>query len=437
MAANPTVLFLDEPTSGLDSVAADTVMDAVKAITATGRTVVCTIHQPSRYLFGMFDHLLLLKRGGQTVFFGETGLGAGDLIAYLTAIPAVPPYNSVQNPATWMLNALDAEGVDFARQYADSDLHLRNKTELESLLQNVEIVEAPKHLFESSLWTQFRLLLLRWGRLQWRTPGYNISRTMTTVAIALITGTVFYQIDARDPQSFFSKVGVQYNAFVFTGIIFLNALQPVFARERLVFYREKAACMYRPGVLSLAAGLSEVPYVVCNSLVFASIFYWMVGLKPAVSAYWFWVLVYLLHISFCTAFGLFLASVCPTVEIAWTLTSTFIPLWALLCGYMLPRLSIPWWWRWLHYTIPPTYVFQDLISSQFYCDTADLAQLCPTITSFAAGSPQPQLLWPYARDRFNLNYGARWAYVGILAGSVVLSWVASALALRFVDHSKR
>jgi len=70
-------------------------------------------------------------------------------------------------------------------------------------------------------------------------------------------------------------------------------------------------------------------------------------------------------------------------------------------------------------------------------DTADLAQLCPTITSFAAGSPQPQLLWPYARDRFNLNYGARWAYVGILAGSVVLSWVASALALRFVDHSKR
>eukprot|EP00667_Euglena_gracilis_P001821 EG_transcript_1821 len=41
MAANPAVLFLDEPTSGLDSMAADAVIDALKVVTASGRTLIC------------------------------------------------------------------------------------------------------------------------------------------------------------------------------------------------------------------------------------------------------------------------------------------------------------------------------------------------------------------------------------------------------------
>eukprot|EP00961_Rhodomonas_salina_P251954 3405995-Rhodomonas_salina.1 len=51
MAANPSVLFLDEPTSGLDSRSARVVMRAVRRIAASGRTVLCTIHQPSYEIF--------------------------------------------------------------------------------------------------------------------------------------------------------------------------------------------------------------------------------------------------------------------------------------------------------------------------------------------------------------------------------------------------
>jgi ABC-type multidrug transport system ATPase subunit len=92
MAADPALLFLDEvrssqshfsthrdcacvcesyhrcaalqqPTSGLDSFGAERVMLAVKNIAARGTSVVCTIHQPSATIFGMFTHLLLLKKG--------------------------------------------------------------------------------------------------------------------------------------------------------------------------------------------------------------------------------------------------------------------------------------------------------------------------------------------------------------------------------------
>lgn len=57
LVANPSVIFMDEPTSGLDARAAAIVMRAVKKIVETGRTVVCTIHQPSIDIFESFDEV--------------------------------------------------------------------------------------------------------------------------------------------------------------------------------------------------------------------------------------------------------------------------------------------------------------------------------------------------------------------------------------------
>ncbi|KAK1312861.1 ABC transporter G family member 31 [Acorus calamus] len=65
LVANPSIIFMDEPTSGLDSRAAAIVMRTVRNTVDTGRTVVCTIHQPSIDIFEAFDELLLMKRGGR------------------------------------------------------------------------------------------------------------------------------------------------------------------------------------------------------------------------------------------------------------------------------------------------------------------------------------------------------------------------------------
>lgn len=59
------------------------VMRAIRKVAATDRAVICTIHQPSTYIFEMFDALLLLKKGGQPVFFGPLGENFGTLISYL------------------------------------------------------------------------------------------------------------------------------------------------------------------------------------------------------------------------------------------------------------------------------------------------------------------------------------------------------------------
>ena len=57
LVSNPSIIFMDEPTSGLDARAAAIVMRTVKNVADTGRTVVCTIHQPSIDIFEAFDEV--------------------------------------------------------------------------------------------------------------------------------------------------------------------------------------------------------------------------------------------------------------------------------------------------------------------------------------------------------------------------------------------
>ena len=56
LLTDPKLLFCDEPTSGLDSHMAASVVDLLHGLAAEGRTVICTIHQPSSQVFIKLHH---------------------------------------------------------------------------------------------------------------------------------------------------------------------------------------------------------------------------------------------------------------------------------------------------------------------------------------------------------------------------------------------
>lgn len=68
---DPPLLFCDEPTSGLDSYMSMNIVKTLKTLAAQGKTILCTIHQPSSPIFQLFDRLLLLAEG-RVAFMGDT-----------------------------------------------------------------------------------------------------------------------------------------------------------------------------------------------------------------------------------------------------------------------------------------------------------------------------------------------------------------------------
>ncbi|HYQ14121.1 MAG TPA: ATP-binding cassette domain-containing protein, partial [Polyangiaceae bacterium] len=71
LVTDPVIMFLDEPTSGL---AADDTQALVQLLAdlakQTGKTIITTIHQPSKEEFEKFNQTLVLGPGGLTIFFG-------------------------------------------------------------------------------------------------------------------------------------------------------------------------------------------------------------------------------------------------------------------------------------------------------------------------------------------------------------------------------
>ncbi|KAK4286368.1 hypothetical protein QN277_002929 [Acacia crassicarpa] len=374
LVANPSIIFMDEPTSGLDARAAAIVMRTVRNTVDTGRTVVCTIHQPSIDIFEAFDELFLLKRGGQVTYAGPLGLHSHRLVEYFEAIPGVPRIKDGYNPATWMLDvsttAVEAQlGIDFAEIYANSDLYRRNQELIKELS-----VPAPGYQdlyfptkYSQNFFTQCVACFWKQHRSYWRNSEFNVIRFVMAMFIGLVFGIIFWNKGDKldQEQDLNNLLGAVYAAILFLGATNCSSVQPVVSIERTVFYRERAAGMYSELPYAIAQVVIEMIYTLFESIMYALIIFAMIGFKWEAGKVLYFCYFIFMCLSYFSLFGMTVVALTPGLQIAAILMAFLFNFWNLFSGFMLPRPLIPIWWRWYYWGSPIAWTIYGVFASQF------------------------------------------------------------------------
>ncbi|TMW67509.1 hypothetical protein Poli38472_011129 [Pythium oligandrum] len=450
LAAQPSVLFLDEPTSGLDARSAKVIMDGVRKVADTGRTVVCTIHQPSWEVFSVFDSLLLLKRGGQTVFFGELGTKAVELKNYFESVPGVAPLEEGYNPATWMLEVIGA-GVGNSANGETDFVAVFESSEKKALLdENLARpgVSSPvpgasalefKSKRAATEWTQARFLIGRFMDLYWRSPSYNLTRYLINIFAALIYGLLYLNVDYETYQGINSGEALVYMATLGIGVVAFDTTLPVSVAERAPFYRERASQTYNALWYFVGGTLAEIPYILTSSLVFVGIFYPMVGFTGVSRffLYWFNTAVYILMETY---LGQLLAFSMPSEEAA-TLAGVMVKSTVFLfMGFNPPSSAIPSGYKWLYHINPHKYSLA-AVSATIFGDCpeeGDLSELaCRPIKNLPATVSANLTIKGYIEEVFVMKHDEIWTNVSAVIGFIVLFRILALLALRFINHQKK
>ncbi|CAI9281129.1 unnamed protein product [Lactuca saligna] len=437
LVANPSIIFMDEPTSGLDARAAAIVMRAVRNTVDTGRTVVCTIHQPSIDIFESFDELLLLKRGGKVIYAGPLGRHSQSIIDYFEEVPGVPKITEKYNPATWMLEVSSGAaelrlGIDFADYYSASPLKQRNKAMVKEL--SVPPPGAVDLHFETqyaqSMWGQFTSCLWKMWRSYWQNPDYNLVRFFFTLLCALLVGTVFWKVGNNKTSSndLSTIIGAMYAAIFFVGINNSQTVQPVVATERTVFYRERAAGMYSSLPYAMAQVIVEIPYVFLQTTYYTLIVYTMVSFEwTAAKFFWLFFINFFSFLYF-TYYGMMTVSVTPNEQLAAIFAAGFYLLFNIFSGFYIPQPKIPGWWVWYYWICPMAWTVYGCIVSQYH-DVTNTIKVPGMETD-------PTLTW-YIKDYYGFEMDFMGPVAAVLVGFCVLFAFLYASFLRTLNFQMR
>ncbi|CAM8980801.1 unnamed protein product [Rhodiola kirilowii] len=373
LVANPSIVFMDEPTSGLDARAAAIVMRTVRNTVDTGRTVVCTIHQPSIDIFEAFDELLLMKRGGQVVYAGPLGRRSHKLVEYFEAIPGVPKIQDGQNPATWMLDvsspSVEAQlDVDFAEIYTNSSLYKRNQElikELSTPERNTSDLHFPTQ-YSQPFSTQFYACFWKQHWSYWRNAEYNGIRFFMTIVIGVLFGAIFWDKGQKTSkeQDLMNLLGAMYSAILFLGACNATTVQGVVFVERTVFYRERAAGMYSELPYAFSQVVIELIYTAVQSVIYTILLFSMMNFEWQIGkVLWFFFFIYMSFVGF-TLYGMSMVALTPNPQIAAVCMGFFLTFWNLFSGFLIPRPQIPVWWRWYYWANPVSWTLYGLVTSQ-------------------------------------------------------------------------
>ncbi|GME95202.1 unnamed protein product [[Candida] boidinii] len=425
LVAKPELLlFLDEPTSGLDSQSSWAIVQVLRNLAEAGQAILCTIHQPSATLFECFDSLLLLKVGGQTVYFGDIGPNSEVVLNYFENQGA-RKCQSNENPAEYILEVIGAGATAVVNEnwneiWLNSKNYQNVCTEIDELLKNNSLKsydgannspDTDKSLtssYATSYSYQLRYVILR-GALQLnRDLVHQISRTAYLLSHGLIVGFSFWNVKH-------TIIGMQNlmfaNLFAVVSIFPLAATaQSVAIKGREIYEtREYKSNTFHWSILFISQYINELPSLIINFTLFFVTWYFPIQLDNSTSraGFWWFTIAFVVQFWF-LSFALALAYIAPNVASASILFSFLGTVCMIFSGIFQPASLLPGFWKFMWRTSPITYILEMALSTvlhnrEVHCSDVELAYFPP---------PQGMTCGEYLTDFFQVNPGYYWYELG-------------------------
>ncbi|GKZ56583.1 hypothetical protein AnigIFM49718_001850 [Aspergillus niger] len=458
LAAKPELLlFLDEPTSGLDSQTSWTICQLLKRLARTGQAILCTIHQPSAILFQQFDNLLLLAKGGKTVYFGEIGHNSATLIHYLetNGRKQCPPG---ANPAEWMLEVIGAAPgsdtiVDWPKVWKDSSEYKAVRERLHELRALGNTIGITRDMrpsrkpnnrdYASSFLQQWWLVQKRVAAQYWRNPSYIYSKVSLTVGSTLFIGFSFYNA----PNTIQGLQNQMYAVMMLLSMFgqLSEQIMPQFIEQRDVYEaRERPSRMYEWKVLMLSNLVIEIVWNSLMAVVAYFCWYYPIGLyQNAIATHQIASRGCLMFL-FTWAFMMFTSTFTHTLiagmdsaDSAGSVGNLCYMLCITFCGILVKKTSLPGFWTFMYYVSPFTWLASGLLSTgvanaEIECAPNEYVkflppsgQSCGSYMASYISSSGGYLIDPRNTEGFNIRFEDRWRNFGIVLAYVVFNVVAA------------
>ncbi len=223
---------------------------------------------------------------------------------------------------------------------------------------------------------EFGPLLKRAWLVYIRTPMLMLAKFVHHVALALICGSVFWQL-SHAQEGVQNRLGAIY--FMLICAMFAAALATclTFADERAVFLREQREGMYAVMPYFLAKSLVEVPFLLAGSTVYALLLYFLLGFQQELPRILRFVWVHCLVALCGQGLGLVVATMVSSVSAGALYAPLSIAPFILFTPYALPRALEPAYFTWLKILSPFNWAFEALMFTEFqdlplYCDPDQL-----------------------------------------------------------------
>ena len=389
LVSKPSILiFLDEPTSGLDGQSAYNTVRFLRKLADVGQAVLVTIHQPSAQLFSQFDTLLLLAKGGKTVYFGDIGDNGQTVKDYFAGYGAPCPPDT--NPAEHMIDVVSgplSQGKDWAQVWRESPECEKASKELDRIIAEAEAKPAgyredDGEEFAMPLWEQTKIVTKRMSVALYRNTDYTNNKLALHVGSALFNGFSFWMIGDSVSDMQLRLFTIFQFIFVAPGVI--NQLQPLFIERRDIYdTREKKSRMYSWKAFVTALIVSEFPYLCVCAVLYFVCWYYTVGFSSDSNKAGATFFVMLMYEFVYTGIGQFIAAYAPNATFASLMNPLLIGTLVSFCGVLVPYSQItPFWRYWIYWLNPFNYLMGSMLvftvwDTDVHCADQEFARFDP------------------------------------------------------------